>query len=94
MAWHTNSGVPGWRLYISYAQEPGKSFFRYRDPDTDEIVTSVDDEWTVRLFAIRADKPLWHAIYSETHRFSLGYMIYPFSVRTMIARQFKRLFSI
>jgi hypothetical protein len=44
MAWHTNSGAPGWRLYVSYAEEPGKSFFRYRDPDTHEIITSVDDE--------------------------------------------------
>ncbi len=94
MAWHTNSGAPGWRLYVSYAEEPGKSFFRYRDPDSHEIITSVDDEWNVRLFAIRADKPFWHAIYSETNRFSLGYMIYPHSLRTLIGQQFKRLLRI
>ena len=76
MGWHTNSGAPGWRMYISYAEEPGKSFFRYRDPITHDIVTSWDDRWNVRLFEIRADMPLWHAVYSDTHRFSVGYVVY------------------
>lgn len=75
MAWHTNSGAPGWRMYINHAEEPGKSFFRYRDPDTHEIITSKDNEWNVRIFEIRSDKLLWHAVYSDTNRFSLGYMI-------------------
>ena len=34
MSWHTNAGAPGLRLYLSYAREPGRSFFRYRDPQT------------------------------------------------------------
>ena len=76
MGWHTNSRAPGWRMYISYAEEPGKSFFRYRDPVTHDIVTSWDDRWNIRLFEIRADTPLWHAVYSETHRFSVGYVVY------------------
>jgi hypothetical protein len=63
------------KLYVSCAEEPSKSFFRYRDPDTHEIITSPDKEWNVRLFALRADKLLWHAIYSETNRFSLGDVI-------------------
>ena len=76
MGWHTNSGAPGWRMYLSYAEEPGKSFFRYRDPVTHEIVTSWDDRWSVRMFEIRADVPLWHAVYSDTHRVSVGYVFY------------------
>ena len=48
----------------------------------------------VRLFAIRADKPFWHAIYSETNRFSLGYIIYPHSLLTLIGQQFRRLLRI
>jgi hypothetical protein len=76
MGWHTNSGAPGWRMYLSYAEKPGKSFFRYRDPVTHDIVTSWDDRWNIRLFEIRADIPLWHAVYSETHRFSVGYVLY------------------
>lgn len=94
MAWHTNSGAPGWRMYISHAEEPGKSFFRYRDPDTHEIITSMDDEWNVRLFEIRSDKLLWHAVYSDTNRFSLGYMIYPQTLLTSIEQKVKRLLKV
>jgi hypothetical protein len=45
--------------------------------DTNEIITSMDSEWNVRIFEIHSDKLLWHAVYSDTNRFSLGYMIYP-----------------
>jgi len=75
MGWHTNLRTPGWRLYINYVEEPGKSFFRYRDPDRGEIITATDKQWNFRLFKITTRKPLWHAIYSETNRFSLGYRL-------------------
>ena len=75
MGWHTNSKSPGWRLYISYAEETGKSFFRYRDPDTGQVVTSMDAQWNFRLFRIDSTKPFWHAVYSETNRYSFGYRI-------------------
>lgn len=91
MGWHTNSGAPGWRMYINHSEEPGKSFFRYRDADTHEIITSPDDEWNVRLFEIRSDKLLWHAVYSDTNRFSLGYMIYPKTLLSSIEQKLKRL---
>ncbi len=77
MGWHTNERSPGWRLYINYADEPGKSFFRYRDPATGAIVTKSDRRWNVRLFKISSVDPLWHAVYSQTNRFSLGYYITP-----------------
>jgi hypothetical protein len=77
MGWHTNERSPGWRLYINYADEPGKSFFRYRDPASGAIVTKTDRRWNVRLFKISSVDPLWHAIYSQTNRFSLGYYITP-----------------
>ncbi|HEY7530217.1 MAG TPA: hypothetical protein VIC56_06035 [Gemmatimonadota bacterium] len=77
MAWHTNSGRPGWRMYVVWTDDPGRSFFRYRDPRTGAIVTSFDTGFDVRLFEIRADRPLWHAIRSDTHRFSLGYVVRP-----------------
>lgn len=77
MGWHTNAGAPDWRLYISYAEEPDKSFFRYRDPDSLEIITAMDQGWAVRLFLVSRTKPMWHAIYSDTNRFSLGYRVHP-----------------
>jgi hypothetical protein len=75
MGWHTNLRTPGWRLYINYCEEPGKSFFRYRDPETGTIVTAVDKLWNFRIFRITPEKPLWHAIYSDTNRYSLGYKV-------------------
>ncbi len=75
MGWHTNVRTPGWRMYVNYVEEPGKSFFRYRDPNTETVITSWDKEWNFRLFRIDRGKPFWHAVSSETNRFSLGYKI-------------------
>lgn len=76
MGWHTNSNNKGFRLYCSFAREPGKSFFRFRHPKTKEIVTSWDKEgWNFRIFRID-DNLLWHSVYSETDRFSIGYSLY------------------
>jgi len=75
MGWHTNLRKPGWRLYINVAEEKDRSFFRYRDPVTGEIVTCDDDLWNCRVFQIRQDLPFWHCVYSETNRHSFGYRI-------------------
>ncbi len=77
MGWHTNERTPGWRLYLTVADEPGRSIFRYRDPASGRITTVADARWNARLFRITAAPPLWHAIYSETHRFSIGYKLTP-----------------
>ena len=92
MGWHTNWQNPGWRLYISYAEEPGKSFFRYRDPETGQIVTSPDKGFHLRVFRATDENPFWHAIYSETHRYSLGYKIalLPKSFLGRLKRKIKR----
>jgi len=75
MGWHTNSRVPGWRAYVTYAETAGRSFFRYYDDRRDEIVTLSDRNWNLRLFRISSETPLWHAVHSDTDRFSFGYMI-------------------
>jgi len=74
MAWHTNSQVPGWRIYINYVEEEGKSFFRYQRENKD-IITLTDKRWNLRVFRITDEEPLWHCVYSNTNRFSLGYML-------------------
>jgi hypothetical protein len=76
MGWHTNNGAPGWRVYLTHSAQPGESFFRYREPDTGRIITSHDNAWDVRLFRIDPKVSLWHAVYSQTDRFSLGYMVH------------------
>lgn len=95
MAWHTNNKAPGWRAYLTHAVEPGRSFFRYRDPLNGEIVTTVDNRWDLRVFRVDPEQSLWHAVYSETDRFSFGYAIVvkPF-VRAAISHTRAKLASI
>jgi hypothetical protein len=80
--WHTNHRYPGWRLYLSHAEEKGRSFFRYRHPARGGVVTSWDGRWDLRFFEVSSERPLWHAIYSDTHRFSVGWLVRPRSLRT------------
>lgn len=75
MGWHTNSTAPGWRLYINVADEEGESFFRYKVPGSSEIITLNDAKWNLRVFRLTDEEPLWHSVYSNTNRFSLGYRI-------------------
>lgn len=75
MSWHTNSDIPCKRLYITWAKEGGKSFFRYFE--NGKMITDYDDEGiTIRIFNI-TDKPpyLWHCVGSKTDRLSFGFRI-------------------
>jgi len=89
--WHTNDSYPGWRLYLSHSEAPGRSFFRYRHPSSGEIVTSADSAWDLRCFVISAEQPLWHAIASDTHRFSIGWHVRPWSLRDALAQRLEQL---
>ena len=64
-----------------------RSFFRYRRPDGGEIVTSLDTGWNVRLFEVNPARPLWHAVWSETDRFSFGYVVRPWSLRHAVTHR-------
>jgi len=75
LGWHTNVRVPGWRAYLSWVAEPGRSFFRYRDPVDGRIVTSWDQGLDLRLFPITVAEPLWHCVWAGTERHSLGYRL-------------------
>jgi len=79
MGWHTNSNAAGKRLYITYASEDKKSFFRYKHPETNEIITDYDDKGiTIRQFYISKKPPyFWHCVGSDCLRISLGYRINP-----------------
>ena len=79
MGWHTNSNVPGFRLYLSHVEAGNSSGFRYRDPDSGNVVSDWDEAgWNFRCF--RTDlSPFWHSVWSHTDRISLGYGIkFPF----------------
>lgn len=77
MGWHTNADTPYLRCYITYS-ENGDSYFKYRDPTTKEIIIDKDNVgWTSRYFNIsdKEDELLWHCVYSNTNRISIGYRI-------------------
>jgi hypothetical protein len=94
LGWHTNERFPGWRLYLSHAETPGASFFRYRDPSSGAVVTSPDGAWDLRLFEVSTERRLWHAVASETHRFSIGWIVRPWSVRNAASLRVKRVLEL
>lgn len=70
IGWHIDG--TGGRIYSAFAE--GKSFFRYRDPDTKEIITSWDKPgWSFRIFDFDAANPMWHCVGAEDLRISIGY---------------------
>lgn len=74
MGWHTNSDSPCTRVYISNVKEGGKSFFRYRL--NGEYVTSWDKAgWNIREFEVTKENPMWHCVYAEEQRLSVGFRI-------------------
>lgn len=77
MGWHTNSDSPGRRLYITYTDIGGKSFFRYKDIESGKIITDYDDAGlTFRQFTVSENPPhLWHSVGSNCNRFSFGFII-------------------
>lgn len=87
MGWHTNGRAPGLRLYLTATETPGKSFFRYRDPATGAIETSWDRSFDARIFPITGDHAFWHAVYSETDRFSFGFLVKPYSLASSLRRR-------
>ena len=77
MGWHTNADTPYLRCYITYS-ENGDSYFKYRDPNTKEIIIDTDNiGWTMRYFVIsnKIEELFWHCVYSNTNRISIGYRI-------------------
>ena len=71
IGWHIDQD--GDRLYAAYAY--GKSFFRYLDTLTKEIVTSWDtpNQWTFRIFNFDENNPMWHCVKAYDLRISVGY---------------------
>lgn len=75
MYWHTNSDLPGTRLYYTFSLD--KSVFKYVDPDTGEIHEDWDTVggWTARTFDVSKERPFWHCVWSAGRRFSFGFMV-------------------
>ena len=68
---------PGERIYLTAVDQPGQSFFRWRDPACGTIETSWDTPLDLRRFRLDADRPLWHCIWAGAPRHSFGYRAVP-----------------
>ena len=75
MGWHTNHDAPCERLYINYASEDKKSFFRYFEGG--QIVTDYDNiGMNARKFTCTGERPyFWHCVGSECDRISFGFKL-------------------
>lgn len=82
--WHTNETQPGWRMYLidfdeAIAEEDSRSFFRYMNPQTKELVTLRDRPAMLRFFKVdqHADRLFWHCIVNGAprNRWSFGFAI-------------------
>tara|TARA_B100001093_G_scaffold152047_1_gene144805 strand:+ start:1543 stop:2136 length:594 start_codon:yes stop_codon:yes gene_type:complete len=72
--WHTNNNREGERLYLAWAYESNKSFFRKWDSEKNEIITEWDKEGlNIHRFTVSKENPCWHCVGSHTNRFSLGF---------------------
>ena len=71
--WHTNSDMPGTRLYYSFTLD--KAVFKYKDPEDDQIKEDWDAPgWTARQFCIPDDdRRFWHAVWTSGRRFTFGF---------------------
>ncbi len=74
--WHTNSNLAGERIYLVWSQEAGRSFFRYRDPQSRKIITHWHPSgWEIIRFGVVAERQFWHCVGSYTNRVSIGFRV-------------------
>lgn len=74
MSWHTNNKAPGLRVYLSYTEHEGGSYFSYKSGD--KIIKDMDGKgWTLREFDINKENLLWHSVFAHKPRISLGFRV-------------------
>jgi hypothetical protein len=76
MDWHSNHKAPGYRIYLVWCAEGGKSCFLY-SPDGGRTMQEHYEPagWSVNVFIVSPEPhPFWHAITSGgTDRISFGF---------------------
>ncbi|MGH2731498.1 MAG: Nif11-like leader peptide family natural product precursor [Actinomycetota bacterium] len=82
--WHTNESQPGWRMYLidfdeEISSSDTRSFFRYMNPQTKQIVTLQDRPRMLRFFKVEQhkDRLFWHCIVNgaDRNRWSFGFVV-------------------
>ena len=76
--WHSNfpynigTDRAGWRIYLVDIEEEGLSGFQYLD-EHGSVVHCADRKGYANIFWLPHDRFFWHAVFSETDRFSCGF---------------------
>jgi hypothetical protein len=91
--WHTNeydNNLVPYRIYIISVDKDGESAFKYELPNGEKHEVK-DFHGAVRLFKNTFDDPktgeekyLWHTVYSQAHRQSLGFEIRPMELVALL----------
>lgn len=90
--WHTDFEDPQpdsdkhWRVYLLNTTRDGKSWFQYLDR-TGRIRKVPDRNGYLNLFSLTESPPLWHAVYSNTHRWSVGIKLATEVIEALIERR-------
>jgi hypothetical protein len=88
--WHTDFEDPQpdsekhWRIYMLRTTRDARSWFQYLDADG-KIRKVVDRNGHLNVFSLTESPPLWHAVYSNTHRWSVGIKLDPAIIESLIA---------
>ncbi len=87
--WHTNKyDLTGWRMYYIKTTEPDKSWFRYKHvkQDTFHIAPDITEHYNMFYLEGGEDNLIWHSVYSDTHRFSIGFNVPPIYAYLILSR--------
>ena len=71
-------------MYLVHPEEEGKSWTAIKDPHTGAVHRVVDRQGHFNMFRLSQNPLLWHTIYSETHRWSLGLVLTDQAVNQML----------
>jgi hypothetical protein len=77
--WHSNrTHGAGYRMYFVACDNDNQSGLNYVDPVTDKVNTHYDKNEHANIFYVTDSKSeaFFHAVFSDTNRFSLGFNIY------------------
>jgi hypothetical protein len=70
MPWHTNSNLPGIRVYASWS-ENGNSGMMFADENKNIRIDKDSIGWNIRAF----NCPVWHCVWSDCWRVSIGWRL-------------------
>lgn len=83
--WHTNRNeTPGWRLYL--VGSVGDSYFCHVDRKNKQMVRTLDTNNSINVFKIENDEDnlLYHSVFSNDDRWSLGFLTDENAVITLL----------